>query len=73
METVDLRCKSKGRPPDISRFSLVQAYSGPRTFKLKESKVNDILSMLEFVPPIQHDFYNHLLSGDVSTDSEDEA
>lgn len=66
-KTVDLHCKSNGRPPDIGRFSLVQAYSGSRT--LKESKVNDILLMLDFVTPIHHDFYNQLLLGDVSTNS----
>lgn len=64
-KTVDLHRKLKGRPPDIGRFSLVQAYSGPRT--LKESKVNYILSMVDFVPLIHHDLYNQLFSGDVST------
>ena len=67
---VDIRRKSKGRPPDIGRFSLVAAQSGPRT--LKESKINDILSMLDFVPPIHHSFYNQLLAGDVSSDSDSE-
>ena len=67
---VDLKRKAKGRPADLGRFSFTTAYSGPRT--LNTNKVQDILSMLDFIPPIHHDFYHELLSGDVSTDSESE-
>ena len=67
---VDLRRKSKGRPPVIGRFFLVAAHSGPQT--LKESKINDILLMLNFVPLIHHNFYKQLLAGDVSIDSDSE-
>lgn len=65
---VDLHRKTKGRPAQLGHFSFPAAYSGPRI--LKEAKIHDILSMLDFIPPVHHDFYRQLVSGDVSSDSE---
>ena len=67
---VDLRRKTKGRPSDLGRFSLNTVYSGPRT--LNTNKVQDILSMLDFIPPIHHDFYQQLLTGDINSESDED-
>ena len=57
---MDLHRKTKGHPADLGHFSFPAAYSGPRI--LKEAKIHDILSMLDFIPPVHHDFHSQLVS-----------
>ena len=57
---VDLRPKRAGRLQDMGRVSLPPLYSGPRP--INEAKLKDLHSLLCYVPPIHHDFYNALRS-----------
>lgn len=54
-KTVDLKRKSKGRPPDLT---LPPAYTGARAINKK--KMDNLMELLEFVPPVYHSFYTSL-------------
>ena len=69
-KVVDLKGKTKGRPPDMGRILPTELHSRPRP--IKAAKKKDLMDLLEFVPPIHHAFYRDLLSGGGTEDSEDE-
>ena len=68
-KTVDLKKKTKGRPPDLGKMVLPPLYTRPRV--VNEKKVSDLLELLNYVPPIYHGFYQKLQGGN-SDDSEEE-
>ena len=39
---------------------------------VNKKKVYDLMVLLQFVPPIYHDFYKKLQSGDAASESESE-
>ena len=55
---VNLKQKMKGRPPDFGRLTLPPLYMVPRAINKK--KLDDLLELLQFVPPIYHSFYTNL-------------
>ena len=70
LKTVDLKRKSKGRPIDLGRINLKPLYDGPRA--INPNKLNDLKSLLQFVPPVHHPFYMGLVQ-DHCTESGNEA
>ena len=69
-KTVDLKPKSKGRPTDMGKIVLPALYTRPRIVNAK--KVSDLMELLNYVPPIFHEFYEQLQRGN-SSDSEEES
>ena len=68
-KVVDLKRKTKGRPPDMGRILPTELHSHPRPIRAAK---NDLMDLLEFVPPVHHAFYQDLLGGGGTEDSEDE-
>ena len=58
LEAVDLSRKTKGRPVDMGRISLPNLYDSPRM--INEKKLDDLFSLLDFIPPVHHSFYQGL-------------
>ena len=56
-KTVNLKRKTQGRPPDFGRLTLPSLYTVPRAIN---KKLDDLLELLQFVPPIYHSFYTNL-------------
>lgn len=54
--------KSRGSPPNLGRVQLPQLYNGP--CKIKSQKLKDLHSLLEYVPPFHHSFYQSLQADD---------
>ena len=70
-KTVDLKRKQKGRPVNIGQVQLEPLYDGARTVNKK--KLDDLKSLLPFIPPVHHDFYDELVGGgDSDTENEEE-
>ena len=69
-KVVDLKKKSKGRPPVISHIDLPILYEGGRSINKK--KLDDIMSLLQFVPPVYHDFYKTLRATDEVSEAEED-
>ena len=70
-KTLDVRKKRQGRPLDIGRVLLSPLYSGFRPINVK--KLQDLHSLMKFIPPIHHSFYDHLQSTvEDNSGSEDE-
>ena len=68
-KVVDLKKKSKGRPPVISHIDLPILYEGGRSINKK--KLDDIMSLLQFVPPVYHDYKTLRATDEVSEAEED--
>jgi len=66
-KVVDLSRRTKGRRVDMGRISLPRLYDGPR--QINDKKLEDLLSLLDYIPPVFHSFYQEL-SG---CDRDDEA
>ena len=61
----------KGRPPVISHIPLPPLHGSARA--IKKTKLEDLMSLLQFVPPIYHDFSKSLQGADeVQSESEEE-
>ena len=69
-KTVDLKRKEKGRPPVISCIPLPVLHSDGRGISRK--KLDDLMSLLQFVPPVYHDFYKNLQATDVESEAEED-
>ena len=72
-KTLDVRNKRPGRPAGLGRVELVPLYTGPRP--LNESKLKDLKELMQFVPPVYHEFYSSLESATAeqpSSDGEDD-
>ena len=57
-KVVDLSHKTKGRPVDMGKISLPRLYNSPGM--TNEKKLDDLLSLLDFIPPVHHSFYQGL-------------
>lgn len=68
-KVVDLKKKGKGRPPVISRICLPILYENGRSINSK--KLDDILSLLQYIPPVFHQFYNNLKASDETEANEE--
>lgn len=68
-KVVDLKRRTKGRPPDMGHIVPKKLYMSPRSIK---SAKKDLLELLNFVPPIYHAFYQDLVS-EGTEDDEDES
>ena len=71
-KVLDIRNKRRGRPVDIGRVELSQLYTGPRA--LNPSKYKDLHDLMQFIPPVYHEFYTSLEPAldNVSSSSDDE-
>ena len=69
-KVVDLKRRTKGRPPDTGHIVPKKPYMSPRS--IKSAKKKDLLELLNFVPPIYHAFYQDLVS-EGTEDDEDES
>lgn len=58
------------RPADITLRSLKPKYGGP--IKINKKKLLDVKSLLPFVPPVYHDFYNRLIPNEEIDAADDE-
>ena len=70
-KTVDLKRKTKGRPPDLGRVTLPPLYTASRPINKK--KIDDLLELLQFVPPVHHPIYQSLVSIGDSDESDSES
>lgn len=68
--SVNLNKRLKGRPVNLASLNLNTLY--PEGRKLSEAKLTDIKSLLQFVPPCHHDFYNKLQQSEVLGDDNEE-
>ncbi len=59
-KTVSLKRKSKGRPPNLGLMPLPQLYSSG--CQIKQSKKKDLADLMNYVPPVYHTFYHHLVA-----------
>ena len=55
---VNVKRRSKGRPTDLGRTPLPELYPGKRQISVK--KLADLKELLQFIPPIHHEFYQSL-------------
>ena len=61
MVCIDLsRRRGRGRPSDIGKVHLLQLYDAPR--RINQKKVEDLRSLMTFIPPVHHPFYEQLIS-----------
>ena len=67
-KTVDLNPKRRGRPSNIGNAKLVPLRSTKRSAKL-----DDLLSLLSYVPPVHHDFYRSLKGTTLPSIEEEES
>ena len=67
-KTVDLKRKTKGRPPDLGRVTLPPLYTASRPINKK--KIDDLLELLQFV---HHRFYQSQVSTGDSDESDSES
>ncbi|XP_072384295.1 uncharacterized protein [Diabrotica undecimpunctata] len=68
--SVNLNKRLKGRPVNLASLNLSILY--PEGRKLSQAKLNDIRSLLQFVPPCHHQFYNKLQQSEVLEDDIEE-
>ena len=59
-KVLDLQKRRVGRPTDIGKVLLTPLYGSPRHVNVK--KLEDLKSLLQFIPPVHHTFYNSLTS-----------
>ena len=57
---VDLSKNTKGHPVDIGQVQMEVLYAGPRVIN---NKLDDLMSLFSFVPPVYHDLYRALVGG----------
>ena len=69
-KTLDVCRKRQGRPSDLGSVSLVPLYRGFRPINVK--KLQDLLALIDFIPPVHHAFYNELESTAADCHSEEE-
>ena len=69
-KTVSLKRAAKGRPPDLGKIKLPYLYVTPR--RIKKAKLDDLMELLIYVPPIHHGFFQHLVgTGDSEFEAEE--
>ena len=67
----DVERRTKGRPPDLGRIELPLLRKGLRG--IDQKKMTDLLGLLDFIPPIRHDYYKKpkVSGSDEAEDSEE--
>ena len=55
---LDVHPRRQGRPSDVGRTALVPLYTSQRC--IKDSKIKDLKSLMDYIPPVHHPFYNAL-------------
>ena len=66
-KTVNVKRATKGRPPDFGKIKLSHTYATSR--KIKKAKLDDLMQLLSYVPPIYHDFFQRLVGTELDIDS----
>ena len=69
MENGQCQVCYKGRPPDFGKIKLPHLYATSR--KIKKAKLDDLMQLLSYVPPIHHDFFQQLVGKELDIDSSD--
>ncbi|KAJ8895251.1 hypothetical protein PR048_000576 [Dryococelus australis] len=65
--TLDLKKSTKGRPrASISSVGLRPLYASPRA--VTAAKKKDVLELLQWIPPIQHQFFIDLVTTEDAVD-----
>lgn len=57
-ETLDLKLNQRGKPPCLTNVDLDLLYPEPVT--INTAKYNNLMKLLQYIPPIHHDFYKTL-------------
>ena len=70
-KTVSVKRATKGRPPDLGKIKLPHLYATSR--KIKKAKLDDLMELLSYVPPVHHDFFKQLVGTDDSEVEESES
>ena len=70
-KTVDLKRRTKDRPPDLGRIQLPRMYTTARP--IKPAKKTDLLSLFQYIPPLHHPFYNNLLATDGNNEGSEQS
>ena len=68
---VSVKRATKGRPPDLGKIKLPHLYATSR--KIKKPKLDNLMELLSYVPPIHHDFFQLLVGTDISEAEESES
>nr|CAH7732302.1 unnamed protein product [Callosobruchus chinensis] len=58
--SIDIKPASKGRPPNILTINLQPLYKD--VLPVSELKKKDMISLLQFIPPLHHSFFANLKS-----------
>ena len=69
---VDLNRKMKGRPPVISHLPLPVLHGSGRAINKKKVEDLTYMSLIQFVPPIYHDFYKGLQADDIQSEAQED-
>ena len=69
---VDLNRKTKGRPPVISHLPLPVLHGSGRAINKKKVEDLTYMSLIQFVPPIYHDFYKGLQADDIQSEAQED-
>ena len=67
---VDVKRRQRGRPVDMGRVTLPPLYTQSRP--IKKAKLDDLMALLSYIPPVYHSFYESLQDDEAGTDSEAE-
>ena len=70
-KSVNLKPKRKGRPSDIGNAKLEPVWSVKHS--IKKAKLDVLVSLLPYIPPVNHGFYLDLCGTTVQSDSEEES
>lgn len=70
MKVLDVKKRQKGRPRDVEQIILPPLREKPPG--LKKNKVTDIMSLLDYIPPVYHEYYTQLSSSSVGDESSSE-
>ena len=69
-KVVNLAPKARGRPTNLGRVQLPQLCDRP--CRINSLKVRDLQSLLQFVPPEHHTFYQNLIPDSEDSDTDHE-
>lgn len=69
-KVVNLKKRAKGRPIAISNIHLPTLYEDGRCINPK--KLDDLMCLLQFIPPFYHSFYKHLRASNEDSETEED-
>lgn len=70
-KSVNLKPRRKGKPSDIGNAKLEPVWSVKHS--IKKAKLDVLVSLLPYIPPVNHGFYLDLCGTTVQSDSEEES